>query len=174
MQVCNHGNLAKVYWYMRPSQFRENCLYCTEKPDYFQTKHPRLLGFSYQGGWITICPDGGFRHKANRPDFTGFAWDGCSPKFHIGPLMLGTWDGPFDESNKLPKAVRAAKFHDALYQEREALAVIGFSRLHSDLLFKEILEDADFIFPDLYFLAVRLFGWIDVRIFELRDKPDLA
>lgn len=157
---------------MRPSQYRHNSLYLVTEDDSFETQNPALKGFSFEAdAWVHIRPDGTFIHQATRADYDGFAWDGCSPKFHIGPLALGTWDGHFKENLKMPQAIRAAKFHDALYQDLDLLKQIGFGRKHADLLFREMLIHAAFAYPDVYYWAVRAFGGVDLRVFRIRNSP---
>ena len=156
---------------MRPSQYRDNALFLATQDDVYVSQDAALKGFSFAAdAWMHIQPDGTFTHRATRPDYDGFAWDGCSPKFALGPLMLGTWDGHFTETLKMPQAIRAAKFHDALYQELDQLKRIGFERKHADLLFREMLLDAAFAYPDVYYWAVRTFGGLDLRLFRARNK----
>jgi len=164
---------------MRPSKFRKNSLYHSIIRDSFESKQPSLQGFSYEGGWISIKDDGCFIHKADRQDndakgepYSGFAWDGCTPKLKLGPLMFGTWDGHFDDERFMPQAIRAAKFHDALYQELAYLSHVGFTRRHADLLFREMLSKANFVYADLYYFGVRSFGGLDYRLWSMREKQN--
>ena len=156
---------------MRPSQYRHNSLYLATEDDSYVTQDAALTGFTFEAdAWTHIRPDGTFIHRATRAGYDGFAWDGCSPKFHVGPLAFGTWDGHFIENLKKPQAIRAAKFHDALYQELDQLREIGFERKHADLLFKEMLTDAAFAYPDVYYWAVRAFGGVNLRVFRIRNE----
>ena len=155
---------------MRPTQYRHNALYLATEPDEYVVAEPALKGFSFAGdGWVHIRPGGVFTHRADRAGYHGFAWDGCSPKFALGPLLLGTWDGAFKKALKMPEAVRAAKFHDALYQDLDLLAEIGFRREHADLLFLEMLRANRFRYASLYYRAVRLFGGLDLSLWRLRS-----
>ena len=56
---------------------------------------------------------------------TGYAWDGCSPKFQLGDLIFGTPDGVIGMNHK-PKTYIASMAHDILYQFRDQLFSAGF------------------------------------------------
>lgn len=105
--------------------------------------------------------------KIDRSSITvkkGFKWDGCSPKFRVGDFLIGTPDGKYiehrfdqGESNFKPMTWRASMLHDALYEYKGQHKL---SRRTVDLIFLCILEEAGFKLAKLYWLAVRLFGWI--------------
>ena len=158
---------------MRPTQYREDSLYLATQDDSYTSSDPRLRGFSFDAdAWINIQPSGTFTHRATRTGYDGFAWDGCSPKFNVGPLMFGSWDGAFSQDLKMPEAVRAAKFHDALYQDLDRLKQLGFKRRHADLLFREMLVASGFPYPEVYYRAVRAFGAVDLRLFVVRSAGE--
>ena len=46
----------------------------------------------------------------------GYAWDGCTPKFSLWDICVGTPDGVPNANTKKPKAYYASLLHDALYQ----------------------------------------------------------
>lgn len=66
----------------------------------------------------------------------GYSWNGCN-------FAIDT-----------PQTYRASCIHDALYQYQP------ISRLNADNLFFDVLLKNRFKFAPLYYLAVRLFGWI--------------
>jgi len=45
----------------------------------------------------------------------GYAWDGCTPKFSLWDICIGTPDGVPNSATKKPKAYYASLLHDALY-----------------------------------------------------------
>lgn len=90
----------------------------------------------------------------------GYAWDGCSPKFKIGDLMLlGTPDGVPDPATGLPKTYYASLVHDALYQFMDDPRM-PYSRKEMDEIFHDILIDVGFSFSNLYYYGVRCFGGV--------------
>lgn len=88
---------------------------------------------------------------------TGYAWDGCSPKFRILDLEIGTPEGVTNWSTKRPITYRASLVHDALYQYKYDHQI---SRKQADALFLQVLEQESFFWSKIYYLGVRAFGWI--------------
>jgi hypothetical protein len=86
----------------------------------------------------------------------GYAWDGCTPKFSVCDIVIGTPDGIPNETTKKPKAYFASLMHDALYQFLDAH--LPLSRAQADRLFLEILTRDNFAPRRIYYLAVRVFG----------------
>ncbi len=85
----------------------------------------------------------------------GYAWDGCSPKWHFLHLVMGTPDGKLDYSTEKPITYYASMLHDAIYQYKDKLPI---SRAEADKIFLIILKDAGFMWSSLYYRAVVLFG----------------
>lgn len=93
--------------------------------------------------------------------FKDYAWDGCSPKIKVGSNVIGIWDG-FTHSKMLkPKTYFASLAHDLLYQ---LLPKHNLTRKEADLIFYELLKEADFELPNFYYGAVRLFGRVALNL----------
>jgi len=89
-----------------------------------------------------------------------YAWDGCSPKFCLLDLNLGTPDGVVDSSTKQPKTYYASLVHDALYQF--LLDGLPLTRAQADNCFLRLMSQTQFTPRRLYWMAVRAFGWLFV------------
>ena len=87
---------------------------------------------------------------------TGYAWDGCSPKFQLGDLIFGTPDGVIGMNHK-PKTYIASMAHDILYQFRDQL-VGKVTRKQADAIFLEQMKKQHFLLANLYYRGVRMFG----------------
>lgn len=100
--------------------------------------------------WLEIRPDGTVQIPA------GYAWDGCTPKFALWDIVIGTPDGTPNPDTKKPKAYFASLLHDALYQFLDT--GLPLTREQADRLFLELLTRDQFAPRQLYYRAVRLFG----------------
>lgn len=101
--------------------------------------------------WLEIATDGVVTVKANR---TGYAWDGCTPKFSVFNLFIaGVPDGHVDYRTSLPFTYRASMVHDALYQYLDTIPV---SKKRVDQLFLTLM--GDFKPRHIYYFFVRHFG----------------
>jgi len=88
----------------------------------------------------------------------GYSWNGCSPKFCILDLMIGTPDGVVHECTGRPKTYHASLVHDALYQFLpEGLPL---KRRHADRFFLQLMVESEFLPRWIYWTVVRLLGWI--------------
>jgi len=92
---------------------------------------------SIKDGWLTIRK--------------GYSWNGCSPKFRIGPLMFGTWDGNMNPKTGKQWCYHASLVHDFLCQYK-----LG-SRHMADRMFHSMLHG--FSLQELYFIAVCTAGF---------------
>jgi len=108
---------------------------------------PELKGVYFKSDWLTIKE--GHCEIAEK-----YSWNGASPKIKIFGRIIGTWDGANNE------AKYATLWHDAFYQYSKDLKNLKVSRLYADVNFYLDLVCRRFKFPMLYFVAVRLFGWI--------------
>jgi hypothetical protein len=91
----------------------------------------------------------------------GYAWDGCSPKWRIGDVLLGTPDAAPDDVNGLPKTYYASLVHDVLCQfERELSHVV--TRREIDMIFRRKMQEDGFGQAALYYGAVRTYAWARV------------
>ncbi len=86
----------------------------------------------------------------------GYTWNGCSPKFCVFDLFMGTPEGVVHRDTGLPKTYHASLVHDALYQFLPDGLPLG--RRHADAFFRRLLKESDFAPAWLYWLAVRAFG----------------
>jgi hypothetical protein len=98
----------------------------------------------------------------------GYAWDGCSPKFCIVDILVGTPDGAVDSTTKQPKAYYASLVHDALYQF--LLDGLPFTRAQADDCFLRLMAVTGFAPRRLYWLAVRVLGWLFVAQHRYKRK----
>ncbi|MDQ6978158.1 MAG: hypothetical protein Q9M75_08585 [Ghiorsea sp.] len=101
--------------------------------------------------WLEINKDGLVTVKTNK---SGFAWDGCTPKWSIFHLfIIGTPDGHINYRTMKPYTYHASLVHDALYQY---LDTIPISKVDVDLLFRDML--GNFFFRGFYHFMVKHFG----------------
>jgi hypothetical protein len=119
--------------------------YKTEKETY--RYFPEFKDLKFESEWLKI-------YKGRATVKKGYAWNGCSPKFKIFGKIYGTWDGENDE------AKTATLWHDAFYQYSLSLKYFGVDRFDVDSNFAKDLASDNFKYPFLYFIAVRMFGWI--------------
>lgn len=90
--------------------------------------------------------------------FRNYTWNGCSPKFLVFDLLLGTPEGVTHSETGKSKTYHASMIHDALYQFLDQ--DLPLSRRQADAIFLRMLQEADFAPAKLYWLAVRCFGWL--------------
>jgi hypothetical protein len=86
----------------------------------------------------------------------GYAWDGCTPKFSVFDILVGTPDGVPNQLTKKPKAYYASLLHDVLYQFLDA--GLPMSRAQADRVFLEILARDRFAPRLFYYGVVRALG----------------
>ena len=101
---------------------------------------------------LEIHPNGDARVLA------GYAWDGCTPKFSLFDVVIGTPDGVPNQTTKKPKAYYASLMHDALYQFLDV--ELPLSRVQADRVFLELLTRDRFAPRRIYHVAVRAFGGV--------------
>ena len=92
----------------------------------------------------------------------GYSWDGCTPKFYFLDLVFGTPDGVVDKRTGRPKTYYASLIHDALYQFLPD--GLPLSRAQADECFLRLMTDSQFALRHVYWLAVRIFGWLTLPI----------
>ena len=115
----------------------------------FSRKEDFLKGRTFGSNWLTIS-GGEISIETN------YAWNGCSPKFQLLDLIIGTPDGATNLTHGYPKAYYASMVHDALYQYKSTVPV---TRKEADWLFYKMLKEENFFWAKVYYAAVRLFGW---------------
>jgi hypothetical protein len=112
-----------------------------------------ITGFEYDHEWFHIKPNGEIKLKCSpEHDFT---WDGCTPKWVILDLIVGTPDGAVYTLSGLRKTQRASLIHDVLYQFAPRDKV---TREQVDKLFYIEMKKTNFTWAWVYWKAVRLFG----------------
>ena len=122
--------------------------------------------------WLEYWRDGMFKIPA------GYEWDGCSPKMSIGPLVLGTHDGPLAADGH-PQTYWASLVHDAMYQYVFELAAhfrlsVRRVKAGADELFYLRLLHAGFRDAELYYRAVHWLGWGYIArrwLFDTNARP---
>ena len=105
---------------------------------------------------LEIHPNGNARVLA------GYAWDGCTPKFFLFDIVIGTPDGIPNKITKKPKAYYASLLHDVLYQFLDAN--LPLSRRQADQVFLDIMTRDQFVLRKIYYAVVRSLGGV-VRYF---------
>jgi hypothetical protein len=117
--------------------------------DDLEVRHPRLKGHKFEDRWLKINPEG-LAVVAE-----GYSWDGCTPKFKVKGLVIGTPDGPTDPDTGKPVTYEASCLHDALYQ---FMGQHTLSRRDADLIFRDMLIARNFKRARLYYKAVHWMG----------------
>lgn len=107
--------------------------------------------------WATIVVS---KNKIRIIAHKGYAWDGCTPKFRLSNIMIGTWDGPILFYEKVPQTYYASLAHDILCQY---LGKHSVTREQADKLFYELMKEKKFFLAPLYFIAVRFFALLFAR-----------
>ena len=87
-----------------------------------------------------------------------YTWNGCSPKICFFDINIGTPDGVVYKCTGRPKAYYASLVHDALYQFLRVNSPV--SRRQADACFLRLMKESEFCLRYIYWVAVRLFGWI--------------
>jgi hypothetical protein len=138
---------------MRNWKYRLDAEYTQQLP----IKLPAIVRFcdENQNCWATIGTDGVMSV------IKGYSWDGCSPKWRIGDVLIGTPDGAPDDVTGLPKTYFGSLVHDVLCQF-EHCPDMPFTRLQIDRIFRDILQRDRFAQAQLYYAAVRVFAWVRV------------
>ena len=115
----------------------------------YSYKSPLLAGIFFENEWGVM--DGGRIEVAK-----GYAWDGCSPAWKVGPFWLGTPDGQEMQDGK-PQAYYASLVHDYLCQFR---ADVPIRKAVTVELFREMLLNRGFspLRAAIYAKAVHVFG----------------
>jgi hypothetical protein len=104
---------------------------------------------------LEIYPNGDARVLA------GYAWDGCTPKFSLFDILIGTPDGIPNERTKKPKTYYASLVHDVLYQFMELNPDVP--KAAADKIFLELLTRDGFAPRHIYYAAVSVFGGLSHR-----------
>ena len=126
-------------------------LYCLDKPYTFS--HPLLNGIEFKNDWVVIR-DGEMTISAR------YAWDGCTPRYHIAGLVsLGVPNGVLRLGK--PWTYFGSLIHDVLCQFRR---LIKISKQAVVQIFSDVLERDKFPLRPLYVFMVDRFGPQDFLI----------
>lgn len=129
-------------------------VYCLKYDYRHQTA---VKNHSYENEWFKLSEDGTVIIKGTH--YKGYAWDGCSPKFKFKDWYFGTWEAVLNFDTGQSKTYYASLVHDVFYQF--AKEVRGFvKRKEVDREFYNILKRDGLRLAKVYYLGVRLFGWI--------------
>ena len=122
--------------------------------------------FKDKEGKVRLILERGGRISVTR----GYAWNGCSPKFCVFHILIGTPDGVVDSCTGRPKTYYASLVHDAMYQ----FVPVGLplTRFEADRCFLRLMEATEFRPRLLYFWAVWLFGGIVWRAKRYMRKTE--
>ena len=93
--------------------------------------------------------------------YSGFSWDGCSPKMKFFGHLIGVWDGPKVNGSKIQRAYIPSMLHDVLLQMHGHYLNFPYTREEIDKIFYNKLREHLFPFPRLYYWFVRL--WTKYR-----------
>jgi hypothetical protein len=129
-------------------------VYCIKEDYRYQSS---ITGREYENEWFKLSKDGTVIVKGT--NYKGYAWDGCSPKFKIKDLYVGTWEAVLNWDTAKSKTYYASLIHDVFYQFSKDIRSF-VKRKEVDREFYHILKRDEFRCAQLYYLAVRLFGWL--------------
>lgn len=128
-------------------------LYQLDKP--FVYSHSAFNDIEFKNEWVTII-------DSKMTISSGYAWDGCSPKYHVfGLFVVGTPDGILRHGKKWTND--ASLVHDVLCQFRCELAI---TKNQSVKVFNDILDRDGWPLRKVYVKMVDRFGpqdWCDAR-----------
>lgn len=123
-------------------------------PEFGAWQTPELL-FADEAGiyWLSI-------HVSGRVTVhSGYAWDGCSPKFRLFGKLWGVSDGSVNPRTGYPYTYDASLVHDAMYQFIDH-PNMPYSKATIDLIFYRMLQQAGFRYAWLYYAAVKYLGGV--------------
>jgi hypothetical protein len=130
-------------------------IYCIR----YDYKHQSsITGHAFDNEWFKLEADGMVTIKGSNKK--GYAWDGCSPKFKIWDIYFGTWEAVLNPETGQSKTYYASLVQDVLYQFNRQIKD-PINRKDVDREFYKILKDNQFRLAKAYYIAVRLFGWVD-------------
>lgn len=109
--------------------------------------------YTFSGKWLKVEERDGYAQLSIQPKYS---WDGCSPKFRLFGRYWGTPDFQFTK--------RASLIHDALYQyagrHRLSRSECDYAFLHAMVHRQDTVPKFwQFVVANVYYSAVRLFGW---------------
>ena len=129
-------------------------IYCIKENCRYQSS---IKDRAFENEWMKLEKDGIIIVKGTHD--RGYAWDGCSPKIKIKDVYLGTLEAVLCLETGWSKTYYASLIHDIFYQFSKGLKSF-VKRKEVDAEFYNILKRDGFKFAKLYYIAVRLFGWV--------------
>jgi hypothetical protein len=128
-------------------------LYCIRQDYKYKSS---IKGRKFENEWFKLDKDGTVTIKGTHD--RGYAWDGCTPKFKIKDMCIGTPEGVLNPDTGKSKTYHASLIHDVLYQFSPDIRSF-VKRSEVDQEFYNILKKNKFESAKLYYLGVRLGGW---------------
>lgn len=129
-------------------------VYCIKEDYKYQSS---ITGREFENEWFKLSKDGMVVVKGTK--YKGYSWDGCSPKFKIKDWYFGTWEAVLNFDTGQSKTYYASLVHDVFYQfAKEVRSFV--KRKEVDKEFYAILKRDGLRFAKVYYLGVRLFGWL--------------
>lgn len=129
-------------------------IYCIKEDYRYQSS---ITDREFENEWFKLSKDGTVIVKGTH--YKGYAWDGCSPKWKIKDLYIGTWEAVLNWDTGKSKTYYASLIHDVFYQFSKNVRFF-IKRKEIDREFYNILKRDKFRCAFLYYIAVRLFGWL--------------
>lgn len=129
-------------------------VYCLKEDYRYQSS---ITDREFENEWFKLSKDGAVIVKGT--NYKGYAWDGCSPKMKIKDWYLGTWEAVLNFDTVQSKTYYASLVHDVFYQFAKDIREF-VKRKEVDREFYNILKRDGMRFAKIYYVGVRLFGWI--------------
>ena len=129
-------------------------IYCIKDDLRYQSS---ITKREFDNEWFRLEKDGAVTVKGSNGK--GYAWDGCSPKFKIKDIYFGIWEAVLNFDTGKAKTYYASLIHDVFYQFSKDMKSF-INRKEVDREFYIILKRDKFRGAKLYYIAVRLFGWL--------------
>lgn len=117
------------------------------------------FGDKYMGSIKTVSASPNNFAKLEITIYSGYSWDGCSPKVKLGKHIIGIWDGFTDKDTQLPQAYYGSLIHDFLLQFKSQMSKSITTRL-IHLSFLTILQQYNFPLSYLYYVAVNIWSFL--------------
>lgn len=129
-------------------------IYCIKADFKYQSS---IKNREFNNEWLRLEKEGIVTIKGT--NYKGYAWDGCSPKLKIKDIYLGTLEAVLNFDTGKSKTYYASLIHDVFYQFSNDVKSF-INRKEVDREFYIILKRDKFRGAKLYYIAVRLFGWL--------------
>lgn len=111
----------------------------------------------FENEWLKLEKNGTVIVKGTNKK--GYAWDGCSPKVKIKDVYFGTPEAVLNYDTGKSKTYFASLIHDVFYQfSKDVRSFIKRKEVDKEFYF--ILKKDKFGFAKVYYVAVRLMGWV--------------